>query len=128
MDYRPIIESRHAKREAAFLFAPPKRSCQSFTSLQGGTDGPCLRPVGDRTFTVDTLRGPIRRTDLHRRQRQAVRRVQEWLNLHGRGVVVDGIFGPATAGAVRTFQGRNGLSGTGVVDEATLDRRRIVGD
>jgi len=51
-----------------------------------------------------------------------VHRVQEWLNLHGRGVVVDGIFGPATAGAVRTFQGRNGLSGTGVVDEPTFDR------
>lgn len=32
-----------------------------------------------------------------------VRRVQEWLNLHGLGVVVDGDFGPATAKAVNTL-------------------------
>lgn len=51
-----------------------------------------------------------------------VRRIQEWLTLHGQGLVVDGIFGPATARAVTTFQGRNRLNSNGVVDEATFDR------
>jgi peptidoglycan hydrolase-like protein with peptidoglycan-binding domain len=51
-----------------------------------------------------------------------VRRVQEWLNLHGQGVVVDGIFGPATGRAVSVFQSANGLSATGTVDENTFDK------
>ena len=31
-----------------------------------------------------------------------VRRVQEWLSLHGNGVLIDGDFGPATERAART--------------------------
>lgn len=49
-----------------------------------------------------------------------VRRAQEWLNLHGTGVVVDGAFGPATRRAVTEFQSRSGLEQTGEVDEATF--------
>jgi peptidoglycan hydrolase-like protein with peptidoglycan-binding domain len=51
-------------------------------------------------------------------------RVQEWLGLHGIGVVIDAEFGPATAKAVSIFQGRNGLPETGEVDESTW--RRLV--
>lgn len=51
-----------------------------------------------------------------------VRRVQEWLNLHGHGVVVDGIFGPANTRAVGAFQDDNGLANTGEVDADTFDQ------
>lgn len=51
-----------------------------------------------------------------------VRRAQEWLNLHGAGLVVDGAFGPATRRAVTEFQSSNGLERTGEVDEPTFGR------
>lgn len=47
-------------------------------------------------------------------------RVQEWLNLHGVGLVVDDDFGPITTGCVRKFQIRSGLPNTGKVDQATF--------
>jgi peptidoglycan hydrolase-like protein with peptidoglycan-binding domain len=50
----------------------------------------------------------------------AVRRIQEWLNLHDMGVVVDGAFGTATARAVVEFQSSRGLAETGEVDEDTF--------
>jgi lysozyme family protein/peptidoglycan hydrolase-like protein with peptidoglycan-binding domain len=50
---------------------------------------------------------------------QRVRSVQGWLSLQRVQVAVDGEFGPATEQAVKTFQGRNGLPQTGVVDAAT---------
>jgi len=49
----------------------------------------------------------------------AVRRVQEWLTLHGHGVVVDGDFGPATQRALSQFQTSRGLAGSGEADAAT---------
>ncbi|MEV6487109.1 peptidoglycan-binding domain-containing protein [Actinoplanes sp. NPDC051633] len=49
-----------------------------------------------------------------------VRRAQEWLSLHGHGVVVDGDFGPATERAVQAFQNDAGLIDSGQVDEATF--------
>ena len=49
----------------------------------------------------------------------ATRRVQEWLTLHGHGVVVDGDFGPATERALVDFQTSRGLPGTGTADAET---------
>jgi hypothetical protein len=50
------------------------------------------------------------------------KRVQEWLNLHGIALKVDSDFGPATELCVKTFQKKQGLPQTGVVDKATFDR------
>ena len=50
---------------------------------------------------------------------EKVKLVQGWLSLHGFHVVVDGGFGPATAKALRAFQGKRGLATTGKLDEAT---------
>jgi peptidoglycan hydrolase-like protein with peptidoglycan-binding domain len=50
---------------------------------------------------------------------KAARRVQEWLNLSGYGLAVDGQFGPVTAECVKQFQTNAGLNPSGVVDEAT---------
>jgi hypothetical protein len=49
-----------------------------------------------------------------------VRRVQEWLNLHELGVVIDGDFGTATNRAACEFQERAGASTTGEVDDETF--------
>lgn len=46
-----------------------------------------------------------------------VRRIQEWLGLHGISVVIDGDFGPATQSAIREFQKRNQIAETGEVNE-----------
>lgn len=48
------------------------------------------------------------------------RRVQEWLCLHGLGLVIDEDFGGITEGRVRQFQSRAGLPVTGIVDAATF--------
>jgi hypothetical protein len=50
-----------------------------------------------------------------------VKRVQEWLQLHGIGIKVDREFGPATEACVRRYQEKQGLPVTGVVDKATFD-------
>jgi len=56
---------------------------------------------------------------------EAVRALQERLNRHGHGLVVDGSFGPATRAAVVAFQRASGLGADGVVGRQTataLDR------
>jgi len=49
-----------------------------------------------------------------------VKRVQEWLNLHGFGIAIDSAFGPVTAHAVKRFQDTAGLRNSGVVNEETF--------
>ena len=39
----------------------------------------------------------------------AVKRLQEWLNLHGNGTAIDGEFGPATEVAFKNFQKAKGI-------------------
>lgn len=48
-----------------------------------------------------------------------VRYLQEWLSIHGFGVVPDGDFGDATFEALLRFQLGAGLSGTGICDAST---------
>jgi peptidoglycan hydrolase-like protein with peptidoglycan-binding domain len=48
-----------------------------------------------------------------------VSQLQRLLNSHGFSLSVDGIFGPATDSAVRTFQSRNGLAVDGIVGPQT---------
>lgn len=49
-----------------------------------------------------------------------VRRVQEWLTLHGLSVKCDGDFGPKTQEAVKAFQRRCGQDANGIVDAITF--------
>ncbi|HTE46459.1 MAG TPA: peptidoglycan-binding domain-containing protein [Gemmatimonadaceae bacterium] len=49
----------------------------------------------------------------------AVRRVQEWLTLSRLGVVIDGVFGPATETAIRGVQQEKSLTVNGIVDDVT---------
>jgi Putative peptidoglycan binding domain len=51
---------------------------------------------------------------------QPVRRIQEWLSLRGHPVVVDGIYGIATAEAVARFQEENGVDPDGRVSPETF--------
>src|SRR5688572_15478801 len=49
-----------------------------------------------------------------------VRRVQEWLNLHGYGLGIDGDFGRVTEDGVRRFQKANHIKHTGKVNQRTF--------
>ena len=40
----------------------------------------------------------------------AVKRLQEWLNLAGNGITIDGDFGPATASALNKYQTAKGIT------------------
>ncbi len=53
-------------------------------------------------------------------RRNQVRRIQEWLSLHGYRVALDRHYGVVTEEAVRRFQSDSGLSETGIVDEVTF--------
>lgn len=52
----------------------------------------------------------------------AVRRVQEWLDLRGYGLSIDGDFGRITEDAVRRFQRAHRLRPTGIVNPRTFAR------
>jgi Putative peptidoglycan binding domain/Heterokaryon incompatibility protein Het-C len=66
---------------------------------------------------------PSGRPTLRRGSRgPAVRELQQRLNARGAGLVVDGIFGPRTQAAVRTFQRTNRLQVDGVVGARTWAR------
>lgn len=52
-------------------------------------------------------------------QGDGVKRLQEWLALSGRGLVLDDNFGPATAHALAAFQADNGLFPSAILDEGT---------
>lgn len=51
---------------------------------------------------------------------QGVRRVQEWLNLHNMGLVIDGDFGAVTKRVVSQFQEKHGLPISGTVNKETF--------
>src|SRR5207245_6438179 len=55
-----------------------------------------------------------------------VRTLQHLLRAHGKNVAVDGIFGPATDAAVRTFQGSRGLAVDGIVGPHTWSALMVV--
>lgn len=87
------------------------------------------------TAYTDELRAPflpLRRGSTD----HGVKRVQEWLCLHGHATGIDGDFGPATAAAVEAFQRAQGClrdDNAGVVDAETwgalvapMDRAELV--
>jgi peptidoglycan hydrolase-like protein with peptidoglycan-binding domain len=61
--------------------------------------------------------GAFKRPD----QGPPVKRVQEWLCLHGLWIKIDGDFGPATQLAMKQYQAAEGLPSTGVLDPMTWD-------
>ena len=63
----------------------------------------------------DDFRKAVQKGD----QGREVKLAQEWLCYHGCSTVVDGVFGPATEVAVKTFQTGHGLTISGVVDSTT---------
>jgi hypothetical protein len=79
---------------------------------------------GSSNTLADWIRREIEfERDVEKGQRgPAVRRIQEWLTVHGCGVAIDGDFGNVTRRAVQKFQGQVALAPTGVVDRATFER------
>ena len=52
--------------------------------------------------------------------------VQHLLAVHGHLVTVDGVFGPATANAVKAFQSSQGLTANGVVEDRTWEKLVVI--
>ena len=75
-----------------------------------GQAAPDTSPLGGRTLYLTTPN----------MQGEDVRQVQSALAKTGAGVVIDGVFGPATKLAVERFQSVNGLTADGVVGPKTL--------
>lgn len=67
-----------------------------------------------------TLEAPLMRGGNN--DKRAVTRVQEWLNLHGYGMGIDGGYGPVTADGVKRFQTAKRLTANGKVDAVTYSR------
>jgi hypothetical protein len=76
--------------------------------------------LNDWIRTELTLDAPLARG--LNNDKAAVRRVQEWLNLHGYGMGIDGGYGPVTADGVKRFQAARRLPANGKVDAATYAR------
>ncbi len=64
---------------------------------------------------ADTFKKTVQKGD----RGKDVRLAQEWLSFHGFGTAVDGVFGPATELATKTFQTKKGITASGVVNAPT---------
>ncbi|MEV0648312.1 peptidoglycan-binding protein [Phytomonospora sp. NPDC050363] len=97
--------------EADGDFGPATESAVvAFQSAKGLTaDG----IVGPQTWGVLII--TVRQGD----RGDAVKAAQTALNVHGSGLAVDGVFGPGTAAAARSFQSAKGLTADGVVGPQT---------
>ena len=85
----------------------------AWTGVTRGPGGPVV-PLPDAT-SYPTLREGASGPDVQLAQKVI-------------GVTADGAFGPATKSALRTWQGKNGVAVTGVLDEATWDAMVSNGD
>lgn len=102
---------------------PPDGTRQLVTAWR---DGPVceqgrleIEPLHDRPKLRTRASWPlVRRGERSNR----VRVVQRLLDAHGRRLLVDGIYGPGTTGAVRTFQSGHHLRRDGVVGASTWKR------
>lgn len=102
--------------------AAPGAGSSTGPAVAGGASyspGPVRQsqPAQGRAALPTWLGGRTLRLGSHGRY---VSRLQRWLTQLGYRVSATGTFGPATRRAVRTFQLRRGLAGTGVVDTGTL--------
>ena len=57
----------------------------------------------------------------HGNRGKAVRRVQEWLCLHGFGLQIDGDFGNVTERVLRRFQEHHAIDPSGLLDQTTFE-------
>ncbi len=108
---------------AKLQVTPPDGTHQLVTAWR---DGPVceqgrleIEPLHDRPELRPHTSWPVvRRGD----RSTTVRVIQRLLDAHGRRLLVDGIYGPGTTGAVRTFQSGHHLRRDGVVGAGTWKR------
>lgn len=109
-----FVDSSHDARLYRENF---ERVCQEIAnSLSGTTTGPTQPPVGPGPGARPTIRQGARG--------DAVREAQRLLNRHNANpqLTEDGIFGPRTDAAVRTFQRQRGIGVDGIVGPVTWGR------
>jgi hypothetical protein len=106
-----LLRVRGATLTADGVFGPITEA--AVRDFQRASGLPVTGVVGPQTWP--TLVVTVRRPD----RGEAVRGAQRQLNKYAYGLVVDGIFGPATESAVRDFDRQSGLTVDGVVGSAT---------
>lgn len=94
---------------------------QTISALAGATSGPATTPTdngGERGTSTLTGKPALRQG----MEGVLVKELQKLLNNYGGGLLIDGEFGPKTAGVVRAFQSANGLTADAIVGPQTASK------
>jgi lysozyme family protein len=94
----------------------PAAATAHVPSLAIDLSGPAFQHVGAELDYPGALASGSGRDDAERR---AVRRVQEWLNIHDCTTAIDNGFGDSTAEQLKAFQTKSGREPTGQLDPET---------
>ena len=114
---KALVDLGAVKLDAAQkLAANPAASTGDSASLQIDTDGKAFKKVAEELDYPGLLRNGSGKPAS---ERPAVRRVQEWLNIHDCTTPIDGGFGDSTEAQLKAFQSNNNRPRTGELDPET---------
>ncbi|HCM83030.1 MAG TPA: hypothetical protein DIS76_00505 [Rhodospirillaceae bacterium] len=120
MGFNSTLESRTANKE--FPAAPRAQDANKITDATTKAGNPHRDPANANSAYYSAQ--PSDRNETAAKMRlsnRQIRAVQESLNDHGYKVAEDGIWGPQTARAVRSFQANNNLEASGKLNSQTLN-------
>lgn len=110
------LEAVTIDNRAVAVETNPAAATQHVPSLSIDTSGKAFAHVANELDYPGLLTIGAGKT---KAEKMAVRRVQEWLNIHDVVTSIDESFGDSTADQLRAFQARNGRQPTGELDAET---------
>lgn len=114
-------QSPHGSSTSQLVPTPEATTPTPRASSEETRETPEPKPSVSEQATPKPAPAILERGDRGDKVRNLQARLQQVKWYKGR---VDGVYGPQTAKAVRSFQGKRGLPRTGAVDQATLDKLR----